>query len=451
MFLIVMAGFAGAFIVPAAYKLFGKHAGKILALLPAGIFAYLLGYIGPVSDGEIISQTVSWFPSLGIDLTFRADGLGLLFALIISGIGAAVFLFASEYMESYRYKDRFYIYINLFMASMLGVVLTDNMIAMFVFWELTSITSFLLIGFNHHKEESRYSAWQALLVTGLGGLSLLAGLIILSIITGTVNLSELAAQSDIIQSSELFIPAMILVLGGAFTKSAQFPFYFWLPNAMAAPTPVSAYLHSATMVKAGIYLMARLNPALGGNDYWNYTLAIAGGATMIIGAWTAIINTDLKRILAYTTVSVLGTLTMLIGFNSETAIKAMVIYLLAHSLYKGTLFLVAGTIDHETGTRHIDKLSGLRKYLPVTFFSGALAALSMAGLAPFIGFIGKETVYEAAKKFAMGEFWLGLVVVAGILTVIGGGMAGLKPFLGKSKYPGKSRMRPAGRCFSGRL
>lgn len=431
----VLSGIIVACLVPFIFKLGRKAAGLIISLVPLGLFLFYLLNFGILGNTGL-NETYEFFPTFSVNLTFVMDSYALIFSLIITGIGTAVFFYASSYLADHPYLDRFYIYILIFMASMLGVVISDNMVIMFIFWELTSVSSFMLIGFKHKEVKSRYAAWQALLVTGSGALALLAGILLLYVITGKMNFSEINSMPQIIQSSTLFLPAMILILGGAFTKSAQMPFHFWLPNAMEAPTPVSAYLHSATMVKAGVYLMARINPAFQGSLEWETILTVFGGVTMLIAAYMALKQTDLKRILAYTTLSVLGTLTLLIGIGTPLAMQAMVVYLIAHALYKGTLFLVTGAIDHGTGTRNIDELGGLRKLMPITAFSATLAALSMAGVLPFFGFIGKELLYEAAldhNLFAYATF--AAVFLSAIFGVVAAGMSGILPFFGKVKYP----------------
>lgn len=431
----VLSGIIVACMVPFLFKLGKKAASLIISLVPLSLFLYYLFNFG-ITDNLGYYESLDFFPALGVNLNFVMDSYALIFALIITGIGTAVFFYSSYYLADNPYLDRFYIYILIFMASMLGIVTSDNMVIMFIFWELTSISSFMLIGFKHREEKSRYSAWQALLVTGSGALALLAGILLLYVISGKMNFSEINAIPLIIQASPLFLPAMFLVLGGAFTKSAQMPFHFWLPNAMEAPTPVSAYLHSATMVKAGIYLMARINPAFQGAIEWETTLTVFGGITMLFAAYMALKQTDLKRILAYTTLSVLGTLTLLIGIGTPLAMQAMVVYLIAHALYKGTLFLVAGAIDHGTGTRNIDEIGGLRKFMPITTIAATLAALSMAGVLPLFGFIGKELLYEATLEHSLFNYaTFGAVFLAALFGVVAAGMSGIFPFFGKAKYP----------------
>ena len=387
-----------------------------------------------MSGGEAIGLCYPWVPSLGVTLSFYLDGLSLLFALLICGIGALVLIYSSGYLKGHRHLGRFYAFILLFMASMLGTVLADNLLTLFVFWELTSFSSYLLIGFEHGREASRKAALQALLVTGAGGLALLAGFLMLGRIGGSLELSVLLGQGELIRAHLLYLPVLILVLAGAFTKSAQFPFHFWLPSAMEAPTPVSAYLHSATMVKAGVYLLARLSPVLGGTEAWHCLLTVTGGITMLTGAVLAVVQTDLKRILAYSTVSALGTLTLLLGLGTTQAVKAAAVYLLVHALYKGALFLIAGAVDHATGTRNVAELGGLGRAMPIVAAAAALAALSMAGLPPLLGFIAKELVYEA-KLQAPQAAWLiaAAGVLANILAVALAAMVSLGPFFGTKK------------------
>jgi len=407
--------------------------GWLIAVLPLMLTVFFAGMIGRVAAGQVITASYAWVPSFGVNLSFYVDGLSLVLALLISGIGTLIAIYAGGYLAGYPQQRRFFIYLLLFMTAMLGVVVSGNIITLFIFWELTSLSSYLLIGFNHRQAESRASALQALLVTGLGGLALLAGLILLGQIGGSWELSTLLGQGAEIRSHALYLPVVALILLGAFTKSAQFPFHFWLPNAMAAPTPVSAYLHSATMVKAGIFLLARFNPILGNTPFWQTSLSAAGAITMLMGAWLAWQQTDLKRILAYSTISALGTLVLLLGVGTPVAVKAAVVFLIVHSLYKGALFMAAGAIDHETGTRDITQLRGLRRAMPLTFVAVTLAALSMAGALPlFVGYIGKKLIYEAALTApAAGWLLTAMVLLANIFTVVVAGMVALKPFWGK--------------------
>jgi multicomponent Na+:H+ antiporter subunit A len=355
------------------------------------------------------------------------------FALLISGIGTFITIYAGGYLHGHPQLGRFYIYLLSFMGAMLGLVLADNVITLFVFWELTSVTSFLLIGFNHEAGRSRRAALQALVVTGGGGLALLAGLLIMAAIGGSMELSVLLSDPDALTGHALYAPMVVLILLGCFSKSAQFPLHFWLPNAMEAPTPVSAYLHSSTMVKAGVYLMARLSPGVGGTDLWFYALVLFGAATMLVGGFLAMRQTDLKLVLAYTTVAALGILTMLIGLGGDLAFKTMAVFLITHAFYKGGLFMVAGAIDHETGTRNPLELGGLRGAMPWTCAAALLAALSMSGIIPFVGFIAKEVMYEATLHIgAAAAVLLTLAAVFGnAFNVIAAGIVAIKPFFGR--------------------
>ncbi|MEX0982374.1 MAG: putative monovalent cation/H+ antiporter subunit A [Bacteroidales bacterium] len=432
MLTIILIGFLTAIASPFIHKLFSKYSGLVLLLVPLSIFGYLCTFIAPVSQGEVMLLEYPWFPSFNINLNFLIDGLSLTFAFIIIGIGAIIVFYASGYLAGHKKLGRFYGYLFFFMTSMLGVVISDNIFALFIFWELTSISSYLLIGFNHESEKSRYAALQALLVTGGGGLAMMAGLIIMGIVGGTYSISELLNQSALITGHGLYIPIIILILVGAFTKSAQWPFHFWLPNAMEAPTPVSAYLHSATMVKAGVFLIARLNPVLSGPEIWHTILISFGAVTMLMSAAMAIGQNDLKRILAYTTISALGIMVFLLGMGGKYAVTAAITFLAVHSLYKGGLFLVAGAIDHETGTRDIRQLSGLKKYLPLIFIGAFLAALSYSGIPPFFGFIAKELIYEATSHFVVNPVLLtSIAILTNMFLVATAIMVGIKPFFGK--------------------
>lgn len=429
----VLSGFALSSVAPWLQRIGRGATGWGIALLPLSLFVYFAGLIGPVVAGNIFAVSYTWIPSLNISLSFYLDGLSLLFALLITGIGALVIIYTSGYLAHHHLIGRFYAFTLMFMASMLGLVLADNIITMFVFWELTTFTSYLLIGFENEKSSARAAALQALLVTSAGGLALLAGLILMGRVAGSLEVSVLIGQGDLLRAHPLYLPIFVLVLAGAFTKSAQVPFHFWLPNAMEAPTPASAYLHSATMVKAGIYLLARFSPALGGTPAWHLTITAFGAATMFIGAYLSWQQVDLKRVLAFSTVSALGILTMLLGIGTKLAVEAMVVFLLSHALYKGALFLVVGAIDHETGTRDINLLGGLRQSMPVTAAAALLAGLSMASLPPFLGFIGKELLYEASLHSHIAEYTLiSVAVLSNMFYVAAAGMVGLRPFFGEA-------------------
>ena len=409
-------------------------ASYLPALGAAALFVALTPAIAPVAAGETLRWGVDWVPSLGVRLSGVLDGLSLTFGLLITGIGALVMLFAAKYLAGHVHEGRFGLYLFSFMLAMLGLVVSDNLLTLFVFWELTSITSYLLIGFGHDDAKSRRSALQALLVTGMGGLALLAGFILIYTVVGSFDLEVVLASGDVLRDSPLYTPILVLVLAGAFTKSAQFPLHFWLPNAMAAPTPVSAYLHSATMVKAGVFLLARLHPALAGTDAWLWSLTIAGGVTAVFASVMALKQTDLKQALAYTTLMALGTLVLFLADGSSAyAITGFMAFLVTHSLYKASLFLVVGTVDHGTGTREVDRLGGLARAMPVTAVAAALAGLSMAGLPPFVGFISKEVLYKGAGEVTLGTFVTASALASNALMFAVAGIVALRPFWGRRR------------------
>ncbi|WEX07756.1 putative monovalent cation/H+ antiporter subunit A [Chelativorans sp. AA-79] len=432
-FLALVLPFLGAAAAPFLTRALGHNAAWVLALVPAFLFYHFAGFLGAVADGQAIAGGYPWIESLGVDFSWYLDGLSLTFALLITGIGTLIVLYSGGYLRGHPHQGRFFSFILMFMGAMQGLVAADSFLTLFVFWELTSITSFLLIGFDHGREPARRAALQALIVTGAGGLALLAGLLVIAQATGANSLSALLESGGALRGSPLYLAALILVLGGAFTKSAQFPLHFWLPNAMEAPTPVSAYLHSATMVKAGIYLLMRLNPIMGDTLLWETILPVFGGTTLIVGTLLALRQTDLKLMLAYTTVASLGLLVMLTGFGSKIAVEAAVLYLVAHSMFKGALFMVAGIVDHETGTRDITRLGGIGRAMPITFGAAVFAALSMGGFGPFFGFLAKEEIY-AGLGFGSGWSMLfTLVAIFGnaLMFAIGFAVA-LKPFTGRA-------------------
>lgn len=429
MLTVVLAPFAAALLAPLIVSRLRDRAALVLALVPASLFAWAMANLGEAFPGRI--EATPWVPGLSVSLSFNLDGLSALFTLLITGIGTLVVLYAGGYLAGHVMLGRFFAILFAFMGAMLGVVLSDNMIALFVFWELTSLASYLLVGFEAAKPHARRSALQALLITGTGGLALLAGMILLAEAGGSWELSDLALAKSWLQASPLYGPALVLVLVGCFTKSAQWPFHSWLPGAMAAPTPVSAYLHSATMVKAGVYLLARLEPALGGTDVWLVSLGLVGGLTMLMGAVFALLETDLKLVLAWTTVAALGTLVFLLAPSFEPSVKAAMAFLLVHALYKGALFMTAGNLDHEAGTRDLTRLRGLARAMPLTFAAAAMAAFSMAGLPASLGWVAKELIGLAKASDEIG-LTLTAATAANAAGFAVACIAGLRPYLGQA-------------------
>ncbi len=419
---------------------------RLAVALPIVLFVWFCTMIPAVSGGEVLVWGTAWLPQQGIDLDFAVDALSLLFALLITGIGAFILLFADEYMKGYPQRGRFTLFLVSFMLAMLGLVLSDNLIALFVFWELTTITSFLLIGYSHENATARRAALQGLLVTGAGALAMLAGFVVLGQAVGTFSLREMLAGPERLADHPHYTAIVVLVLLGAFTKSAQFPFHFWLPNAMAAPTPVSAYLHSATMVKAGVFLLARLTPLLGGTALWMGTLTAVGAVTAVYSAVVSLGKSDLKQVLAYTTVMALGTCVLFLGAAApgsgegepSRAVLAALAFLVAHALYKAALFMVAGTIEKATGTRDLTRLGGLAKAMPVTFAAAVAASVSMAGVPPSVGFIGKELLYTVgfAPDTIASLPWAVFFAAAPIATIAI--VLATRPFLGPAPVYRKS-------------
>ena len=378
----------------------------------------LLGAQAPeVFRGEVQRVAFAWLPTLGADFGLRLDGLAFLFSLLILGIGALIVLYARYYLSPEDSMPRFYAMLLLFMGAMLGVVTAGNLIVLVVFWEITSLSSFLLIGFWKHRQDARRGARMALTITGAGGLCLLGGVLLLGHIVGSYELDAVLAAKEQVHASPLYLPALVLILLGAFTKSAQFPFHFWLPHAMAAPTPVSAYLHSATMVKAGVFLIARLYPVLSGSDAWFWLVGGAGLATLLVGAFIAIFKHDLKGLLAYSTISHLGLITLLFGLNTPLAAVAGVFHILNHATFKASLFMAAGIIDHECGTRDMRKLNGLWRYMPWTATLAMVAASAMAGVPLLNGFLSKE-MFFAETLFVEGDLVGRLIPVAATVAAV---------------------------------
>ncbi len=432
----LLSGLVGAIVAPLLAARLPAIGGVLAALVPAALFVWLWQTIGPVGVAPIV-DVVPWIPALGIDLVLRLDGFSLLFALLITGIGTGVTLYAAAYFDKKPAfaRGQFLLYIQLFMVAMLATVLADNLLVLFVFWEITSLLSFLLVGFDSTNPIARRAALQSLLVTVAGGLALLAGIILIGIVAGTFSLSALVADNAALVASPLLPVIVALVLLGAFTKSAQAPFHFWLPNAMAAPTPASAYLHSATMVKLGVYLLARFDPVFGEVAWFGPVLVGFGGLTMLLAAVQALRATEFKAVLAFSTVAALGTIVMLIGLDGEVASVAVVGFILAHALYKATLFFCAGIVIHATGVTRLQRLGGLARALPLTALATILAAFSMAGLPPFLGFISKEYLFEAKldSSFTVVAVMVGVLVNAVMVAVAT--VIVLRPFFARAKRP----------------
>jgi len=407
-----------------------SRALRAFAALPLALLVLFLWLAATVRGARVVRLPFG-AEALGLTLSFRLDGLSILFGTLISAVGVLVVLYGVTYLAGRRDLGRFFVCLSLFMASMIGVAVAENLIALFIFWELTSLTSWLLIGTDHERATVRAAALQALLVTAGGGMVMLAGFVMLGSVAGSFELTKILTMSGAIRAHSLYLPILLLIATGAFTKSAQVPFHFWLPAAMEAPTPVSAYLHSATMVKAGVFLLARLLPVLGGTEVWTTLLGLTGAITMLTGAFLAVVATDIKKILAYSTISALGSLVLLIGLGSPAAVQAAMVFLLAHTLYKAALFMVAGIIDHETGTRDIEALGGLRRAMPRTVVAAAAGALSLASFGPVLSFAGKEMIVLALSP--SGRWSLALqaaVYTTATLLAAAAALVAIRPFFG---------------------
>lgn len=426
---------------PGLHRRLGTRLGRVLALWPFALFVYFVSLAPRVAGGSAVHDSFHWFtiPSewlgafgpgaLDINVGFTLDGLALLFVLLITGVGALVLFYASAYLSEAEDHSQFFTYLMLFVGAMLGVVMADNVLVLYMFWEATSFTSFLLIGFWSHRGESRAGALKALLVTAAGGLALLAGSVLLLVITGSADLTTILAGKDVLQASPLYPAVLVLVLLGAFTKSAQAPFHLWLPNAMEAPTPVSAYLHSAAMVKAGIYLLARMSGIIGGTSLWVLIVSVVGITSLVLGAYLALRQTDLKAILAFSTISQLGLIVALFGWSTPMAVTAAIFHVLNHSVFKAALFMMVGIVDKQTGSRDIRALKGLGAMMPITAGIALVASLALAGVPPLNGFISKEMFFTASVALhpvlegVPGGQWLTnvfpvLAVVGSVLTFV---------------------------------
>ncbi|MBM7610307.1 multicomponent Na+:H+ antiporter subunit A [Lysinibacillus composti] len=454
---IILAPFFMAACIAIFYRKIKRNwVGWIVLFIPIILFLTLTTYIPRVANGHTFSNTYEWIPSLNINFTTYLDGLSLMFSLLITGVGSLVILYSIFYLSQKEALHHFYCYLLLFMGAMLGVVLSDHLMVLYVFWELTSVSSFLLIAFWHHRKASRAGARKSMTITVSGGVSMLVGFLMLYVMSGTFSIREIIANISMISGQSLFIPALFLVLLGAFTKSAQFPFHIWLPDAMEAPTPVSAYLHSATMVKAGIYLVARFTPIFGGEMIWFWTVTGVGLITLFWGSFNAIRQVDLKAILAFSTVSQLGLIMSLLGLGSVAvhlgysdktvlytqASFAALFHLMNHSTFKGALFMMVGIVDHELGTRDIRRLGGLMSFMPFTFTIALIGSFSMAGLPPFNGFLSKEMFFAAVLKITELDIFslqsVGVIIpivawVASIFTFVYCLIIVGKTFFGKLK------------------
>nr|WP_286945109.1 monovalent cation/H+ antiporter subunit A [Pseudomonas sp. UBA6718] len=419
--LIVGLPFLGA-LLPILFERHGRLACSLAtAAAPLLALGILLWLAPRVFAGELLLVSQPWLTQLGFNLSLRLDGLALLFALLILGIGLLVILYARYYLSEREAIGRFFAYLLLFMGAMLGVVLSENLLLLLTFWELTSLSSFLLIGFWGARSDARKGARMALAVTGGGGLALLAGILLIGHIVGSFELSVVLAAGEQIRAHALYPVALVLVLLGAFTKSAQFPFHFWLPHAMAAPTPVSAYLHSATMVKAGVFLLARLYPALADSELWFYLVSLTGLTTLLVGAGMALFQHDLKGLLAFSTISHLGLIVLLLGLNTPLSNVAAVFHIINHATFKASLFMAAGIIDHETGSRDMRRINGMWKYLPHTAVLAMVASSAMAGVPLLNGFLSKEMFFgETLQQHLLGSFsWVipAAATLAGVFSV----------------------------------
>jgi len=451
--LAIFIPFLATIFIPFIHKHTRFHAGWFALFIPAILFILLAKYIEPIADGKTFGYVFQWIPSFDIELGIHLDGLSLIFALLITGIGTLVTLYSIYYLSKDEMLAHFYIYLLLFMGSMLGVIFSDHLIGLYMFWELTSISSFLLIAYWFHRKGSRYGAQKSLLLTVTGGMSMLAGLLMLQRIYETFSIQEIITSFTDGTDHILFVPAMVLILIGAFAKSAQFPFHIWLPDAMEAPTPVSAYLHSATMVKAGIYLIARLTPVFAGHQTWFWLVSGVGLITLFWAAFTAIRQTDLKALLAYSTVSQLGLIMSLIGVGSialyaqekiditfyTQATFAALFHLINHATYKGALFMVIGIVDYQVGTRDIRRLGGLIALMPVSFTIALFGSFSMAGLPPFNGFLSKEMFFTAMLQVkdlqifsldALGTLFPVIAWIASVFTFVYSMIIVFKTFFG---------------------
>ena len=440
-FAVPMAAGAVAPILPGPMQ---RYLGLYAAAVMASLFGLALTHV-PASKESASSFSFPWVPDLGVNLSFMLDGYSLLFVLLITGIGTLIFLYSQRYMGHHTHTLKFYCWMLIFAGSMLGLVTSANLIVLYLFWEMTTISSYFLIGLSDETSRARRNATRALLITVFGGLAMLAGFVLIYVTLGTFELEEVLTRASELRESPLLTPIVILVILGAVTKSAIFPFHIWLPSAMVAPTPVSAYLHSATMVKAGIFLVARFSPVFAGVASWEVTLVVLGLTTLIIGGLLALRQNDLKALLAYSTISQLGMMIALYGLGTELAVAAATMHLLCHAVFKGALFLVAGTIEHQVGTKVVNSLEGLAYLMPALAGIAALAALSLGGIPPLSGFVSKEILLDASLDVPHSAHAFHWVVTS--VLVLGSAVTlaySLKFLIGAfgGKYEGSKRYRP---------
>jgi len=412
--LMIILLFLSALAIPTMRKIDVINPALILALLPTTLFVILFKELIALDQHSLVLIESGWGFMKSMEFTWRLDGLSIIFALVISGVGALLLIYSYYYMAEYQRKGHFYTYLMTFMAAILGLVLTDNLMILFIFWELTGISAFLLIGFHHNLRKVRQAALQALLVNAFGGLALLFAVILTGHIAQTYRISQLLDSSIHLGNHPYYFIILTLVLIAAITKSAQFPFQFWLPRSMTTPSPVNIYLYSATLINMGVFLLFRLHPIMGGTFIWRYVLILMGGISMFLGAFLAIGQRDLKRILAYTTISTLGIMVLLIGMDTPVSLKAALLLFIIHALYKGSLFMVAGIVYKSTGTHKIYRIGGMLRHLPITAIVTLLALVLMAGL-PMLSTIGAELIYDAKIQIPVLKW---LLIPLGIGTNI---------------------------------
>lgn len=444
--LMIILLFLSALAIPIMKRIEIKNPALLLAILPTTIFVIIFNELLALDQHSLVLIESGWGFMNSMEFTWRLDGLSIIFALIISGVGSLVLIYSYYYMAEYQRKGHFYTYLMIFMGAMLGLVLTDNLMVLFIFWELTSVSAFFLIGFHHHLQKIRQAAQQALLVNAFGGVALLFAVILTGHIAQTYRISQLLDSSIHLGNHPHYYLILILVLLAATTKSAQFPFHFWLPKSMTSPTPINIYLYSATLVNTGVFLLFRLHPIMGGTFIWRYVLILMGGISMFLGAFLSMGQRDFKRILAYTTISTLGIMVLLIGMDTPISLKAALLLFIIHALYKGSLFMVAGIVYKSTGTHKIYRIGGMLKHLPITALITLLALVSMAGL-PMLGSIGKDLIYDAKLQIPVLNWVLIPMGVGTNILMVGISIILIFELFVKRSTPQSSHMRRSERSF----